>query len=160
VNWSPSGSEILVLGTQNGGNNFGLLEYHSTVAFSAQAATWSRVTPVTSDATANHGVVAGAFSPRGKSIALISNLATNVSDLYIVPSGDFALKGAQPVLTNACQVSWQSDGKELAVMQPYNGCGSGSIGTIVAVNPAQPAATTTLATQAAHPAWQPVTSGG
>ena len=41
VNWSPDGSTILVLGTKNHGNNFGLLTFSTSVRYSAQASNWS-----------------------------------------------------------------------------------------------------------------------
>jgi hypothetical protein len=46
-------------------------------------------------------------------------------------------------------------------MQPNGACGLNATGTLVAVKPAHPhEAPRVLATQAAHPAWQPISSGG
>jgi hypothetical protein len=60
----------------------------------------------------------------------------------------------------ACQLAWRSDGQELAVMQPDGLCSPTATGTVVGIDLSNPRTPTTLATQAAHPQWQPVTNGG
>ena len=160
VAWSPDGSKILVLGTQNAGNTFGLIGFTSKVPFSAAASDWGAGTVETATTTPGQGVFAGAFSPDGKQMALVSNIGTSGFFLYIVPAGDFKPTPAQQLPIVACQIAWRSDGKELAVMQASGQCGPDATGTIFGVKPAHPRHATVLATQAAHPAWQPIPAGG
>jgi beta-lactam-binding protein with PASTA domain len=160
VNWSPNGSTILVFATRNGGANFGLLAFTSNVPFSTQASQWGHGALETTASVAGQGVFAGAFAPNGKSMALVSNIGGNGFHLYIAPAGNFNLTPAEERPVDACQISWRSDSQELAVMQPSGLCQPTATGTIVAVNLSDPRNLTTLATQGAHPAWQPVPTGG
>ncbi len=160
VDWSPDGSTILVLGTENNGSTFGLLAFTSNVPFSTQASNWGHGTLETNDAVSGQGVFAGAFSPSGKQMALASNVGSDDFHLYIVPAGDFNPTPAQELPVRACQVAWRSDSLELAVMDPDGACGPDATGTIFAINPLSPRLQTVLATGAAHPAWQPVPGGG
>ncbi len=161
VDWSPDGSTILVLGTTNGGANFGLLAFTSNVPFSTQASNWGHGTLQTDDSVAGTGVFAGEFSPNGKKMALVAGSVSQGFNLYIVRAGDFAPTAAQELqIGEACQVAWRSDGKELAVMQPDGLCGPDATGTILGVDLADLHDLTPLATDAAHPAWQPVPASG
>ncbi|HSC02447.1 MAG TPA: PASTA domain-containing protein [Solirubrobacteraceae bacterium] len=160
VDWSPDGSTILVLGTRNHGANFGLLAFTSNVPFSTHAADWGHGTVQTNASDAGQGVFAGAFSPDGKRMALVSNLGSSDFHLYVVPAGTFSPTPAQMLPVRACQVAWRSDGQELAVMQPDGPCGPTATGTVVGIDLSNPRTPTTLATQAAHPQWQPVANGG
>jgi beta-lactam-binding protein with PASTA domain len=160
VDWSPDGSTILVLGTRNRGANFGLLAFTSNVPFSTHAADWGHGTLQTNASVPGQGVFAGEFSPDGKRMALVSNIGSSDFHLYIVPAGTFSPLPAQELPVRACQVSWRSDGQELAVMQPDGLCGPTATGTVVGVDLSNPRTPTTLATQAAHPQWQPVANGG
>jgi hypothetical protein len=164
VDWAPGGQTILTLGTRNRGANFGLLQFNSNVAYSTQASDWGHGTLVTNASVAGQGVFEGQFSPDGKKIALVAGSVSSGFGLYIVPAGNgastFAFTNQQQLPgIQACQVSWRGDGRELAVMQPSGPCGPNATGTIVAVNPANPSSTTILATNAAHPAWQPLLTG-
>ena len=160
VDWSPDGSTILVLGTRNHGANFGLLAFTSNVPFSTHAADWGHGTLQTNASVPGQGVFAGEFSPDGKRMALVSNIGSSDFHLYIVPAGTFSPTPAQQLPVRACQVSWRSDGQELAVMQPDGLCSPTATGTVVGVDLSNPRTPTTLATQAAHPQWQPVANGG
>jgi beta-lactam-binding protein with PASTA domain len=160
VDWSPDGSTILVLGTRNRGANFGLLAFTSNVPFSTHAADWGHGTLQTNASVAGQGVFAGAFSPDGKRMALVSNLGSSDFHLYVVPAGTFSPTPAQMLPVRACQLAWRSDGQELAVMQPDGLCSPTATGTVVGIDLSNPRTPTTLATQAAHPQWQPVTNGG
>jgi beta-lactam-binding protein with PASTA domain len=160
VDWSPDGSTILVLGTRNHGANFGLLAFTSNVPFSTHAADWGHGTLQTNASVAGQGVFAGAFSPDGKRMALVSNLGSSDFHLYVVPAGTFSPTPAQMLPVRACQLAWRSDGQELAVMQPDGLCSPTATGTVVGIDLSNPRTPTTLATQAAHPQWQPVTNGG
>jgi beta-lactam-binding protein with PASTA domain len=160
VAWSPDGSTILVLGTRNHGANFGLLAFTSNVPFSTHASDWGHGSLQTNASVAGQGVFAGAFSPDGKRMALVSNLGASDFHLYVVPAGDYTPTANQRLPVRACQVSWRSDGQELAVMQPDGLCSPTATGTLVGLDLANPRRPVTLATQAAHPAWQPVATGG
>ena len=160
VDWSPDGSTILVLGTRNRGANFGLLAFTSNVPFSTHASDWGHGTLQTNASVPGQGVFAGEFSPDGKRMALVSNIGSSDFHLYIVPAGTFSPTPVQQLPVRACQVSWRSDGQELAVMQPDGLCGPTATGTVVGVDLSNPRTPTTLATRAAHPQWQPVANGG
>jgi beta-lactam-binding protein with PASTA domain len=160
VDWSPDGSTILVLGTRNKGANFGLLAFTSNVPFSTQASGWGHGTMETNTSVALQGVFAGAFSPDGKHMALVSNEAGDDYHLYIVKAGNFNLTPAQELPVRACQISWRSDSQELAVMQPNGPCEPLATGAIIGVDLSNPRTSTTLATNGAHPAWQPVSASG
>jgi hypothetical protein len=160
VNWSPDGSAILVLGSRNGGNNFGLVAFTTNNAFSTDARNWSPPTLKTNASMRGQGVVAGAFSPDGKQIALVSNIGQSDFQLYLAPVGA-VLDPAQatPTTIRACQVSWRSDSKLLAVMQANGNCSATATGAILTVDPTSPADLHEVAV-GAHPAWQPVPTGG
>jgi beta-lactam-binding protein with PASTA domain len=160
VDFSPDGSTILVLGTRNHGANFGLLAFTSNVPFSTHAADWGHGTLQTNASLPGQGVFAGAFSPDGKRVALVSNLGSSDFHLYVVPAGTFSPTPAQQLPVRACQVSWRSDGQELAVMQPDGLCSPTATGTVVGIDLSTPRTPTILTTQAAHPQWQPVINGG
>jgi hypothetical protein len=165
VDWANNGSQILVLGTNHGGANFGLLEFTSKAPFSTKASDWGHGKLITNASVAGQGVLDGEISPNGKQLALVAGSVSSGFGLYIVPAG--GLQSGQLTFTQqqqlpgvaACQVAWRPDGQELAVMQPSGPCGPDAVGTIVALNPASPTSTTILATNAAHPAWQPIPGG-
>jgi beta-lactam-binding protein with PASTA domain len=163
IAWSRNGSKVLVFGTQNGTNNqvFGLIEFTSNVPFSTQASLWGQGAVVTNIATPGEGVIAGAFSPNGKQLALASNIGGAGFHLYVAPSGHFKLGGAKAFAIAACQVAWRSDSRQLAVVQAPDLSCTSPLGDIVAVDPSTPnAPPTPIATRAENPAWQPLSLGG
>jgi Tol biopolymer transport system component len=165
VAWSPDGKTILVFGARNGGTQFGLLAYITQVAYSPNRANWIGPTLVTNASVAGVGVIAGAFSPNGKQMALVSNAGGNGFEVYVVPVGDYNPTLKQDLGVAACQVSWRPDGQALAVMQAANGCSSNPpgatvLGAIVTFNLGNPSVWTRLAGPAADPVWQPVPTGG
>ena len=160
VDWSPDGSTILLLGTRNHGANFGLLAFTSNVPFSTHASDWGHGSLQTNASVAGQGVFAGAFSPDGKRMALVSNIGSADFHLYVAPVGNYSATPAEQLPVRACQVSWRSDSQELAVMQPDGLCSPTATGTLVGIDLSDPRRPTILATHAAHPSWQPVPSGG
>jgi hypothetical protein len=160
IEWSPDGSTILVLGTRNAGTVFGLLAFTSNASFSVQASQWGHGTPQTDISTPGHGVFAAAFAPDKKRMALVSNIGSDSFSLYIAQVGNYNVTQAQPMPVRACQVSWRADSQALAVMQPDGNCSPTATGTLVAVDLNNPRTPTTLEIGAAHPAFQPVPTGG
>jgi len=159
-----NGSSILVPGTRSNGANFGLLEFASKVPFSTHASNWGHGTLVTNASVAGQGVFDAQISPNGTKLALVAGSAHTGFGLYIVPSselrsGQLTFTYQQALGVSACQVAWRPDDLELAVMQSKGPCQPNAIGTIVGVDPEQPAHRTVLATDSADPAWQPVPGG-
>jgi hypothetical protein len=105
------------------------------------------------------GILAGAFSPDGKKMALVAGSVGTGFNLFIVKAGDFNPTQQDGLPVTACQISWRSDGKELAVMQANGPCGPAATGKIVGVDLSNTRNLTTLAPLGAHPAWQPVLGG-
>ncbi|HUO72197.1 MAG TPA: PASTA domain-containing protein [Solirubrobacteraceae bacterium] len=162
ISWSPDGRAVLVAGVKNGsgGSVFGLIEFTSNEPFTTDARAWGQGRLVTDTSRVGHGILAGAFSPDGKQVALVSNIGTGGFYLFLAPRGDFALAPpAQATASPACQVSWRPDGHELAVMQADLLCKESS-GAILTLDPTQLNLEHRVATQAADPAWQPLASGG
>ena len=159
ISWSPDGSTVLVLGTKNNGANFGLLSFSSSVPSSGNAKNWEGPMLQTNASVAQQGIFAGAFSPDGKKMALVAGSNSTGFNLFIVKAGDFSPTQQDALPVTACQISWRSDSKELAVMQANGLCGPQATGKIVALDLANPRQTTTLAPIGAHPAWQPVIGG-
>jgi beta-lactam-binding protein with PASTA domain len=163
VAWSPDGTKILVFGTKDGsnGNVFGLIEFVSNQRFSPQASLWGQGSVVTDIAHPGRGVIAGAFSPDGNHVALVSNIGTDGFYLFVGPANDFELKAPAKALgVPGCRVAWRPDSQELAVMQADSACRPSILGTIFGVNPSAPGTSTRIATQAEDPAWQPLSLGG
>ncbi len=160
ISWSPDGQTILAFGSRNGGRNFGLLSFSSSVPFSAQASNWGKPTMETNAQIPGQGIFAGAFSPDGKKMALVAGSTANGFSLYTVKPGDFnpTQQDQVPGVT-ACQISWRSDSKELAVMQANGLCGPAATGKILGVDLSNPSDLHVLAPLGAHPAWQPVVGG-
>jgi beta-lactam-binding protein with PASTA domain len=159
VEWSPDGQTILVLGTRNKGANFGLVAFSSSVPFSGQASNWGQPTLETNASVAGQGIFAGAFSPDGKKMALVAGSNNTGFNLFIVKPNDFNPTQQNELPVTACQISWRSDGQELAVMQPNGPCVPAATGKIVGVDLSNARNLTTLASLGAHPAWQPVLGG-
>jgi beta-lactam-binding protein with PASTA domain len=159
ISWSPDGQTILVFGSRNGGHNFGLLSFSSSVPFSAQASNWGQPTLQTNAQVAGQGIFAGAFSPDGKKMALVAGSTANGFNLFIVKPNDFSPTQQDELPVTACQISWRSDSKELAVMQPNGPCAPAATGKIVGVDLSNANNLSTLVPLGAHPAWQPVVGG-
>lgn len=163
IAWSRDGTKILVFGVQNGtgGGVFGLIEFVSNQAFSAQGSQWGQGTVVTDTAHSGHGVIAGAFSADGSQVALVSNIGTAGFSVFVAPANDFKLAAPAKALgVQGCEVAWRPDGQELAVMQADSVCSPSTLGSILGVNPKAPSTLRPIATQAENPAWQPLSTGG
>ena len=163
VAWAPGGREILVFGVQNGRpGTFGLIQFLSNVAYSGQATDWGQGKVVTSTNTPQQGVIAGAISPDGKQLALLSNVGGGSFHLVLAPRGDYSL--APPATVTAisgCRVAWRPDGQALAVLVAQASCTSNPIGDIGVVNIHNLAGIPkAIATNADNPVWQPLSLSG
>ncbi len=163
ITWSPSGRELLVAAarTSPAPGVVGLLQFTSAVPFSTRASDWGTgrlATPTAMDA----GVLAGAFSPDGKELALVEDFAGPPAVALVAPS-DLALAKATrlPAGQAVCAVQWRTDGAELLVQAGETqsaadpGC-TPSLGLLYRLDPAHPGALVFLAGGVAHPSWQPL----
>jgi beta-lactam-binding protein with PASTA domain len=163
VVWAPGGREILVFGVQNGRpGTFGLIQFLSNVAYSGQATDWGQGKVVTSTNTPQQGVIAGAFSPDGKQLALLSNVGGGSFHLVLAPRGDYSLAPpAKVTAISGCRVAWRPDGQALAVLVAQASCTSNPIGDIGVVNIHNLAGIPkAIATNADNPVWQPLSLSG
>ena len=163
VAWAPGGREILVFGVQNGRpGTFGLIQFLSNVAYSGQATDWGQGRVVTSTNTPQQGVIAGAFSPDGKQLALLSNVGGGSFHLVLAPRGDYSLAPpAKVTAISGCRVAWRPDGQALAVLVAQASCTSNPIGDIGVINIHNLAGIPkAIATNADNPVWQPLSLSG
>jgi hypothetical protein len=163
VAWAPGGREILVFGVQNGRpGTFGLIQFLSNVADSGHASDWGQGKVVTSTTTPQQGVIAGAFSPDGKQVALLSNIGGGSFHLVLAPRGDYSLAPPAKVTAIAgCRVAWRPDGQALAVVVAQASCTSNPIGDIGVINIHNLAGIPkAIATNADNPVWQPLSLSG
>jgi beta-lactam-binding protein with PASTA domain len=159
ISWSPDGKAILVFGSVRGNiNEFGLIEFRTDTPFSPNAAKWDQGRMAS---LPGQPVIAGAFSPDGKHVALVSDYGQSSFHLFIAPANTFDVTKATMYQVSACQVSWRSDSQALAVVQSTNGCSdqypTGNIVTLTLANPDQQ---TNIASGAENPSWQPRSLSG
>jgi beta-lactam-binding protein with PASTA domain/Tol biopolymer transport system component len=160
VSWSADGREILVAGHPAGRpTTFGLVLYRSSVPFSPRASDWGKGVAVTDAGRPGVGALAGAFSPDGKQLAVASNAGGSGFQLYVTTPDDFKLAKAKTFAVAACGLAWRPDGAEVAVVA-NPGCQQGSAGQISRFDPSHPNRVIPLVAQGAHPAWQPLRTGG
>ncbi|MGZ4236369.1 MAG: PASTA domain-containing protein [Solirubrobacteraceae bacterium] len=163
VAWAPGGREILVFGVQNGRpGTFGLIQFLSNVAYSGHATDWGQGKVVTSTTTPQQGVIAGAFSPDGTQVALLSNVGGGAFHVVLAPRGDYSLAPPAKVTAIAgCRVAWRPDGQALAVLVAQASCTANPIGDIGVVNIHNLAGIPrAIATNADNPVWQPLSLSG
>ena len=163
VAWAPGGREILVFGVQNGHpETFGLIQFLTNVVYSGHATDWGQGKVVTSTNTPQQGVIAGAFSPDGKQIALLSNIGGGAFHVVLAPRGDYSLAPPAKVTAIAgCRVAWRPDSQALAVVVAQASCTSSPIGDIGVVSMHNLAGIPkAIATNADNPAWQPLSLSG
>ncbi len=165
--WSPDGRSILVVAvdaTDPNQTELGL--YTSATPDSASPVDWTfqgLVTDKLHGKRPGEGVLYAAFSPDGTQVAIVANWgATNLSLFRIFlaswSNGQLGTPKAVVPSIRACEVSWLSDSKELAVTQADD-CSTGT-GAISRVSPATSGTVTTLrSADAQNPAWQPVPLG-
>jgi beta-lactam-binding protein with PASTA domain len=165
--WSPDGRAILVVTVDpKDANQTELGEYTTASPSSPNTKDWvwqGLVTDKMHGTKPGEGILFAAFSPDGKTVALVANWAeTNLSLFKIFTAtwagGQLGTPTAVTPAIRACEVAWRGDSGELAVTQSDN-CSSGQ-GAIVRVKLSDPGTVTTLrAAGAQNPTWQPITLG-
>jgi Tol biopolymer transport system component len=162
--WAPDGQAILVVSNDTvDQQQVELLEYTSAKPSSGKPPDWNDQGLVTDGM---HGkkpgdeVVAAAWSPDGTQVAVTANWRTGVAQLYLVQSQQDQLGKAKSVPgVRGCEVSWRSDGAELALTQRDALCDQP--GVIVRIDPATPKEAVTLTKLGAeNPTWSPVPPEG
>jgi beta-lactam-binding protein with PASTA domain len=168
ITWAPNGTSLLVAAARASPapSVVGLLEFTSAVPFSTRASDWGTGRLATPTGAMDAGVLAGAFSPDGKQLALVEDFAGPPAMALVAPS-DLALAKATrlPSGQAVCAVQWRTDGAELLVqtggVQSAAGPGcTPSLGSLYRLDPAQPGALVFLAGSVAHPSWQPLPGVG
>ena len=162
ISWSPDGRSVLVLGVSlTDASRHGLVEFHTSTPFSPNSSAWDQGSLVTQP---SQDVIAGAFSPDGKHLALISDFNQPSFHLFTAPANQFDISKAKMYAVAACQVSWRSDSQAVAVMQSASGCApTGGVyptGTIVTISLADANQQTIVGANGENPSWQPVSLGG
>ncbi len=138
IAWAPDGKEILVFGASpSDSSTFGIVEYTSKVAFSTNPADWTGGQIETDVTESGEGVIAAAFSPNGKKVALVNNLTSPQFEVTIVKSGALDPTNGKTLPLSACWVAWRPDGKDLAVIEGNPTC-SQATGTVVQFPLAKP----------------------
>ena len=166
IAWSPDGTAILAYGkATDNDKTFGLIEFLSNLAFSTHASDWGQGKPVTDISRPGVGFIAGAFSPNGKQVALVSNVGGRGFHVYLAPASDLgrinpiADRRTNVLSSLACQVSWRPDGLALATTRGTSNCDTNVPGEIDVFDLQDPDHPTTIASNAEHPMWQPLPLG-
>ena len=163
--WSPDGRAILVVAVDpKDANQSELGEYTTANPNSPNTKDWvwqGLVTDKMHGTKAGEGILFAAFSPDGKTVALVANWGVQNTSLFKIFTAAWAggqLGTPTPVAPaiRACEVAWRSDSQELVVTQA-DSCNSGQ-GAIVRVKLSDPGTVTTLrAAGGQNPTWQPIT---
>lgn len=161
ISWSRDGKSILVFGVDRSDpSQYGLIIFGTSVAFSPNAAVWG----LGNLATAGQNVIAGAFSPDGQRVALVSDFNQSAFHIFIAPANTFDVTKATMTLGQACQVSWRSDSQALAVTQGSScipdSSGQYPTGNIFTFTLADPHQLTQVGYGAENPSWQPLSLSG
>ncbi|MTD44531.1 PASTA domain-containing protein [Conexibacter sp. W3-3-2] len=155
ISWRRDGKELLVFGVRRGERSrFGLLRFRTSRAFSVDPAAWTgRI--ATDVSSARRGVIAGAYSPSGKRVALVTNVGLPRFQLVVTPARRLRDVTTEALPVRACEVAWRPDGREVAVVQSDSACQE-PLGTVARVDVARPRRVVVAATGGRHPAYQPL----
>ena len=163
--WSPDGRAILVVVVDPvNANQTELGEYTTARPFSTSPRDWvwqGLITDKMHGTRPGEGVLFAAFSPDGKTVAIVANWGGSDLALFRIFTATWSggqlgtPKGVTPAV-RACEVAWRSDSGELAVTAADN-CSTGS-GSLERVSLSAPGTVTVLrASGAQNPVWQPIT---
>jgi beta-lactam-binding protein with PASTA domain len=157
LSWAPDGRSLLAVAQpfDGRGTPFGVLRVTTRVAFSATARDWAVGRRLATPDQGDQGVRAAAYSPGGRSVALVLGSAERGFRIAITAARDLRLRHADILPLAGCAVAWRPDGHELAVLQAGDACERAD-GAIVRVNPDDPRRLSTVTLRATAPAWQPV----
>jgi beta-lactam-binding protein with PASTA domain len=163
--WSPDGRAILVVVVDPvNANQTELGEYTTARPFSTSPRDWvwqGLITDKMHGTRPGEGVLFAAFSPDGKTVAIVANWGGSDLALFRIfiatwSGGQLGTpKGVTPAI-RACEVAWRSDSGELAITAADN-CSTGN-GSLERVSLTDPGTVTVLrASGAQNPVWQPIT---
>jgi beta-lactam-binding protein with PASTA domain len=158
--WAPDGRSLLVISQQRAARaNRELVAYTSSKSSSPREAAWRRLGPI-SDALRpvrdGDRLVAAALSPDGKRVALSVNWGTGAAHLVLATrTGNVLSRPIEFPNIRSCELSWRSDGGELAVVQRGDDCRDR--GMIVRFDPRHAATVplTSAGDDTGNPAWFP-----
>ncbi len=156
AHWAPDGKTILLFATTLD-KGFGIVQYTSDRAFSAQKSDWGKGQFVTKRAV-DKGVRDIAISPDGKRLAAVANLDTDAFQLYLTTPDDITLEQTKPLPIGGCKVVWL-DSQNLALVKLGDDCNQPD-GEIVRVDVADPGSTVPLAPAGDNPTFEPLSVGG
>jgi beta-lactam-binding protein with PASTA domain len=155
VSWAPDGRTILVFGSDPQDNSrFGILRFTSKKAFSTNPTDWHGVM-ATNVTEPGRGVIAAAFAPTGKDVAVVSNLSSAFFRVTLVLPDDLDPTAFPSWSFRACAIAWRPDNVAVAVVESDALC-KNQIGAVVQVIPGQPRKTAlVLAANGENPVYQP-----
>ena len=156
AHWSPGGRQLLAFAVSTT-KGFGIVEYRSKKAFSANPDNWGKGRFVTKRA-AGKGVFDMAVSPDGKRLAAVANIDTPVPQLYLTKPDDLGLQKAEPLPIGGCKVQWL-DSSILALVDLGNAC-KADFGKIFRIDVADPDKQSPLAPAGDNPTFKPLSIGG
>jgi len=167
--WSPDGRSIVVVGTdaaQSADRQTELLLYTSQTPSSSSPADWVRqgfVTDAMHGSRPGEQVVAAAFAPDGSQLAFTANWGDGVSKVMIAQVKGGVVASEKPTVQakiSGCELSWRSDGRELAVAVRDAGCDQkGRIVRVALARPDRQTVLTRVGASSGSPVWSPVASG-
>jgi Tol biopolymer transport system component len=126
--WSNGGRVIFVWANGKGENQAELLRYATTKPSSANKDDWTDQgyqTDSLHGQRAGDSVYYAAYSPDGKQLAFTANWGKTFSHLFIAPIKEGVIgKPKEFVGVRGCDVAWRPDGRQIAIAQRGDDCGS------------------------------------
>ncbi len=154
ISWRRDGKAVLVAGTrQSNPSVFGVRVYRTARANAREPLLW-RGSTATPTGTPGKGVRSAAFSPGGTSVAGISNLDSDNFEVVIGKADNLSLADAKSTGTKGCDVTWRSDGQELAAVQSGDRCEQ-ELGKVVRFSIGSPKDTSPVADRGRNPVYRP-----
>ncbi|MEA2192447.1 MAG: hypothetical protein QOI73_2568, partial [Solirubrobacteraceae bacterium] len=153
ISWRKDGKAVLVAGTrQSNPAIFGVRIYRAARAYAQDPLLWSGAT-ATPTGTPGKGVRSAAFSPGGSKVAVISNVDSDRFEVALADD-EKSLGDAKSTGTKGCDVTWRSDGQELAAVQSDDRCNT-ELGKVVRFAVGKPKETSPVADKGRNPVYRP-----